>query len=103
MRRVLVDLARRRQAKKGGGELQRVSLCESDVSGEAPSAELESLDTALDDLARQDAAMMELVQLRYFAGLSIEATARVLGSSPATVKRQWIFARAWLLNAIDQK
>lgn len=97
MRRVLVDRARARLATKRGGELQQVTL--GDV--EAGDAENSSLDVlalheALERLAALDADQARLVELRYFGGLNIEDTAQTLGVSPATVKREWAIARAWL-------
>ena len=99
MRRVLVDHARARHAAKRGGDLrQRVSL-----SGLAQAAQDEddvvdvlALHDALDRLAVLDADQAKLVELRYFSGLTIDETATALGMSPATVKREWAIARAWL-------
>jgi RNA polymerase sigma factor (TIGR02999 family) len=100
MRRVLVDHARRHRAGKRGADLT-VSL---DVAPDVEIAEpidLLRLHDALTDLAREAALPARVVELRYFGGLSIEEAAEVLKSSPATVKRHWAFARAWLFRAMS--
>lgn len=97
MRRILVDHARHEgRAKRGGGAL-KVELSE-EVAGAAPAGDvdLEALDAALEELARLDPRQGRIVELRYFGGLSIEETAAVLDLSPATVKRDWTLARAFL-------
>jgi RNA polymerase sigma factor (TIGR02999 family) len=97
MRRVLVDRARARLATKRGGEFQQVTL--SDVeAGDAENASLDvlALHEALERLAALDPDQARLVELRYFGGLNIDDTAEALGVSPATVKREWAVARAWL-------
>ena len=99
MRRVLVDHARARHAAKRGGDLQRrVTL--SGLAQAAPDADdavdVLALHDALDRLAVLDAVQAKLVELRYFSGLTIEETATALRMSPATVKREWAIARAWL-------
>ncbi|MEZ4586642.1 MAG: sigma-70 family RNA polymerase sigma factor [Gemmatimonadales bacterium] len=97
MRRILVDHARRRRAqKRGGGEVQ-VTLDDvaADV-GSPASLDLVLLDDALNKLAALDARQAKVVELRFFAGLSVEEAAEALGTSPATVKRDWQFAKAWL-------
>lgn len=101
MRRVLVDHQRARLARKRGGHGLRVVL--SDDVHATPTREVDflALDYALDRLAEFDRGQAELVELRYFAGLTIEETARALGSSPATVKREWTVARAWLLAELE--
>lgn len=98
MRRVLVDYARERAAKKRGGDVERVTFVDLDVASEEPDLDLLELDEALGLLEAEDERLGRLVQLRYFAGLSIKETAEVMGTSPATVKRDWTFARAWLLE-----
>jgi RNA polymerase sigma factor (TIGR02999 family) len=96
MRRVLVDYARQRGAQKRGGAWMLVGLDEA-ADHPAPAAyDPCALDLALDRLARLDARQAEIVELRYFAGLSIAETAAHLGISPATVKRDWESARVWL-------
>jgi RNA polymerase sigma factor (TIGR02999 family) len=94
MRRILIDNARRRDAEKRGGDRQRQPL--DNIAAPAPDAELLALDEALQRLAAQDPVKAQLVELRYFAGLTSEQTAEVLGISPSTVDRHWAYARAWL-------
>jgi RNA polymerase sigma factor (TIGR02999 family) len=94
MRRILIDNARRKQAQKRGGDLQRQQL--ENVAGPEPDDELIALDEALHKLAVQDPAKAQLVELRYFAGLTSEEAAEVLGISPATADRHWAYARTWL-------
>jgi RNA polymerase sigma factor (TIGR02999 family) len=97
MRRILVDNARRKRRGKHGGGLRRVQLHDEAVPAlPAADEELLALDEALDRLAVQDPDAAQMVQLRYFAGLSVEETAQALGVSRSTVLRQWAFARAWL-------
>lgn len=103
MRRLLVERARARgAAKRGGAEHVQVTLNDALLAagGEATQLNLISLDSALEELARHDAQQARIVELRYFGGLSIEETAEALDISPATVKRQWTFARAWLARAL---
>ena len=96
MRRILVDHARARHAAKRGGNV-RVSTLDEAMAPPAESAvDLLALHEALDRLAVLDPDQARLVELRYFAGLNIEETAEALGVSPATVKREWAIARAWL-------
>jgi RNA polymerase sigma factor (TIGR02999 family) len=96
MRRILVNYAEARNAAKRGGDVARVTLDES-VSWEGGrELDLVSLDEALTSLAELDPRQARVVELRFFAGLSIEETAEVLGISPATVKREWSMAKAWL-------
>lgn len=100
MRRILVDHARRRRAgKREGGE--RVTLDESVAEAPAHSVDLVALDDALRKLAALDPRQAQVVELRYFAGLDIAEVAEALGISPATVKRDWTFARAFLQREID--
>jgi RNA polymerase sigma factor (TIGR02999 family) len=102
MRRVLVDHARKRSARKRGGEVRRVTLGDLGIPSRDPELELLALDEALTALAAEHERHARLVELRYFAGCSIAHTAEVLGVSPATVKRDWAFARAWLHARIDR-
>ena len=101
MRRILVENARRKRAVKHAGERLRVSLEGVDLAGESPPEQLLALDEALTRLAAEDPQKAELVKLRFFTGLSIEATAQALAISPATAKRWWTFARAWLLREVE--
>lgn len=109
MRRILVDHARGRSARKRGGDAVRVVLRETEgdaaaVDGSAVTVprdvELIDLDDALRALATLDPALVRVVELRYFAGLTVEEAAEVLGVSPATVKRDWVAARAWLFQRL---
>ena len=96
MRRVLVDHARAKLATKRGGELQQVTLSDAESGDADASLDVLALHDALERLAAIDADQARLVELRYFGGLGIEDTAEALGVSPATVKREWAVARAWL-------
>jgi len=96
MRRILVDFARRQGSRKRGGEVQRVSLEESLVVYGKRGADLVALDDALQTLAAFDARRSQVVELRFFGGLSVEETAEVLRVSPETVMRDWKVAKAWL-------
>jgi RNA polymerase sigma factor (TIGR02999 family) len=96
MRRVLIDYARRRRAAKRGGEMTRVTLDDFLAPSGSRQLDLLVLDEALAELAALDARQGQIVELRAFGGLSVEETAEVLGISPATVKRDWSFAQAWL-------
>jgi len=100
MRRILVDQHRARHAQKRGDGATMLTLSGVDVA--APDAlDLALLDGALDRLALQDARQAQIVELRFFGGLSIEDAAEVVGVSPATVKREWALARAWLKRELD--
>jgi len=102
MRRLLVERARARGAAKRGGAQVQVTLDEHMLgSDQGPSLDLVALDTALAELATLDAQQARIVELRFFGGLSVEETAEVLGISPATVKRHWTMARAWLLRELE--
>ncbi|MEZ5291939.1 MAG: sigma-70 family RNA polymerase sigma factor [Vicinamibacterales bacterium] len=98
MRRILVEHARARHAAKRGGHAPRVSIEDIDVPDETPAGDLdiEALDRALTALAEIDPRQARIVELRFFAGLTVEETAGVTGISPRTVKREWQVARAWL-------
>ena len=101
MRRILIDSARRHASVKRGSGGTKISLDEAaTVSGEAANESLLALDLALQELERVDAEQSRIVELRYFGGLTIEETAEVLKTSPATVKREWTMARAWLYQAL---
>jgi RNA polymerase sigma factor (TIGR02999 family) len=96
MRRILVDHARRKHAQKRGDGLERVTLADLDVAAHEPGIEVMALDEALTALRDEDPRLEQVVTLRYFAGLTVEQVAETLELSPATVKRDWTFARAWL-------
>jgi RNA polymerase sigma factor (TIGR02999 family) len=98
MRRILVDEARKRDcAKRGGGTIQ-IPIDEATSVSLEPAGNVVALDDALKTLETIDARQSEIVELRFFGGLSIEETAEVLKVSPGTVMRDWTFARAWLRN-----
>ena len=96
MRRILVENARRKRSLKRGGGLVRQELPEADLAAPEPREDLLALDEALDRLTAKDPAKAELVKLRYFAGLTGEQAAEILGISPATADRHWAYARSWL-------
>jgi RNA polymerase sigma factor (TIGR02999 family) len=101
MRRILIENARRRQAEKRGGALQRVDLDAVDVPATSPTVDILALDDALTRLAAEDPAKAELVKLRFFGGLSVEDAGRVLGISRATADRYWAYARVWLYTELN--
>ncbi len=100
MRRILVSYARSRHYSKRGGNARHVSLDEAPIVSEERSLEVVALDDALTALAVMDARKSQIVELRFFGGLSIEETAEVLGVSPGTVMRDWTLAKAWLRREI---
>jgi RNA polymerase sigma factor (TIGR02999 family) len=103
MRRILIDSARRHAAMKRGGPQEKLSLDEVPDLSLEPNTKLLALDEALKALAEMDPEQSRIVELRYFGGLTIEETAEVMKSSPATVKREWAMARAWLHQALTDK
>jgi RNA polymerase sigma factor (TIGR02999 family) len=103
MRRILVDHARQKQAEKRGDGLERVTLTDLEIGAPEPDLDVLAVNDALDRLAAEEPRLAEMVSLRYFAGMSIADTARALDLSPATVKRDWIFARAWLVEQIERQ
>ncbi len=105
MRRILVDHARRRQAiKRGAGErMEDVDELADVLASPVPDGQLVALDAALAQLAQMDERQAKVVELRFFGGLSVEETARILGLSPTTVKREWATARLWLMRAIQRQ
>jgi RNA polymerase sigma factor (TIGR02999 family) len=96
MREILIEQARRKGRLKRGGRRRRVELSEGLAWIEPPADDILALDEALGRLQAEDARLAEIVLLRYFSGLSVEETARVLGVSVSTLTRDWRFARAWL-------
>jgi RNA polymerase sigma factor (TIGR02999 family) len=102
MRRIVIDHARARQRIKRGGVQQPVTLDEAMIAGEARSIDVLALDEALTRLAQIDERQARIVELRYFGELSVEETAEVTGLSPATVKREWAMARAWLHSELTK-
>ena len=100
MRNVLVDHAVRRGAAKRGAGLNVLSIADTDAATEQPLDDLIALSEALDRLERLDARQAQVVECRFFGGLSLDETAAALRTSPATVSRDWTFARAWLHNEL---
>jgi RNA polymerase sigma factor (TIGR02999 family) len=102
MRRILVDHARARATAKRGAAQVMLSVDDVDVPGASGAAPIDllALDAALERLAAVDPRLARIVELRHFGGLSVAETARVLHSSPATVKRNWALARAWLFREL---
>jgi len=101
MRRVLVDIARkRRAARRGGADVVHIPVEDVDLPAEEPDADLVALDGALEELAAEDARKAQVVELRFFAGLSMEDVAQTLGISLRTAHNDWAFARAWLYRAL---
>jgi RNA polymerase sigma factor (TIGR02999 family) len=101
MRQILIERARARGAKKRGGAQPRVTLDEGLVAGGERSFDLVALDEALERLAAIDPEQARLVELRFFGGLTVEETANAMDISPATVKRHWAVARAWLARELE--
>jgi RNA polymerase sigma factor (TIGR02999 family) len=100
MRRILVENARRKARLKHGGGQQRQALDDVQIAVQPPSDDILALNEALEKLAKDHPKKAELVKLRYFAGLTIDQAAQILGISHATAERHWKFARAWLYEAI---
>ncbi len=103
MRRILVERARRVGALRRGGDRQRLSLDELDIAAPASEFDVVALDDAIRRMEREDERMARIVMLRYFAGLSIEETAELMGISPTSVKREWACARAWLYDELGHE
>jgi RNA polymerase sigma-70 factor (ECF subfamily) len=102
MRRILVDFARSRRYQKRGGGGERVAFDEALVIDVGRGHDLLALDDALDELARVDDRQSQIVVMRFFAGLTVEEIAGVLGVSTATVMRDWKLAKSWLLRELDR-
>jgi RNA polymerase sigma factor (TIGR02999 family) len=101
MRQILVEYARSRGTAKRGANAPRLALDAAMVIGQQTDIDVVALDRALQELTELDAQQGRIVELRFFAGLTIEDTSEVLGISPATVKRDWTTARAWLYRAMS--
>jgi RNA polymerase sigma-70 factor (ECF subfamily) len=101
MRRILVDMARAKGYQKRGGRMPVASLDDVEVASPEPGPDLVALHDALEALAVEDARKSQVVELRFFGGLTVNETADVLGVSPETVMRDWTFAKAWLLRALS--
>jgi RNA polymerase sigma factor (TIGR02999 family) len=103
MRQILVERARAHRAAKRGGAAHRVTLDEGLVSAGTRPIDLEALDEVLGRLEQHDPELARIVELRFFGGLTVEETAEELGTSPATVKRRWTLAKAWLLRELQRQ
>jgi len=101
MRRILVEAARRKKSLKRGGDRERLDLDDAVAVAPETHEDLDALDEALDRLAAHDPVKARLVELRYFAGLTIDQAAVALGVSAATAERYWAYARAWLRRQIS--
>jgi RNA polymerase sigma factor (TIGR02999 family) len=102
MRRILIDHARRKSARKHGGGLQRVDLSQIDVPARADDDTLLGINECLEALWQEDPRTAELVKLRFFGGLGVEEAAKILGVTGRTARRDWRFARAWLRDALSR-
>jgi RNA polymerase sigma factor (TIGR02999 family) len=102
MRRILIEGARRKQAERHGGGWQRHDLLEAELAIDSTSDELFAVDEALSKLAAGEPEIARLVELRFFAGLTLEEAARCLGTSVRTAHRHWAYARAWLRRELDR-
>lgn len=100
VRQIIVDYARTRKASKRGASFERVSF--SGVENEAATDEIDAIefDSVLDQLERKDPYLAQIIELRYFCGMTVEETARMLGVSISTLKRDWNYARAWLFSKL---
>lgn len=103
MRQILVDFARQRQQQKRGGEIQQVSLDEALTVSHQPNSDLVALDDALNELAKLNQRQCQVVEMRFFGGLSEEEIAEVLHISPRTVRNDWSFAKVWLLRQLNRR
>ena len=101
MRRILIDRARHRHARRHGGGLERVNIADFELAEPRNDDELLAVHEKLESLAAHDARKAELVKLRYFAGLTLEEAAAVLSIAVPTAKRDWAYARAWLYQEIS--
>src|SRR3989442_8538840 len=102
MRSILVDHARSHAYAKRGGGARKIGLDEAMIISQQRAAEVVALDDALKQLAEIDPQQSRIVELRFFGGLTIEETAEVLGLSPATIKREWSTAKAWLYHELSK-
>ena len=102
MREILIEQARRKASQKRGGHGQRIELADGLLYIEPPAYDVLALDEALQHLQTENPRLTEIVQLRYYIGLSVEETASVVGASVRTVKRDWRYARAWLARQLGK-
>jgi RNA polymerase sigma factor (TIGR02999 family) len=100
MRRILIENARRKRRERHGGDRDRVELHADIAAAPEPNDEILAVDEALEQLARDDPSLAELVKLHYFGGLTIEQAAELLGISPRTAYRHWAYAKAWLFRRL---
>jgi RNA polymerase sigma factor (TIGR02999 family) len=103
MRRILIDHARAKAGPRRGGGLRKLPLDVVELATTEDSEQILALDEAISRLEQQDPGAAEVVRLRFYAGLSVEDVAKATNSSPRTVKREWAFARAYLLQALQDK
>ena len=102
MREILVERARARAAAKRGGSRVRISLSGLQAEGREETMDVIALNDALDRLSQLDPQLVRIVELRFFGGLTVEETAKAMDSSPATIKRAWSMARAWLRREMER-
>jgi RNA polymerase sigma factor (TIGR02999 family) len=102
MREILIEQARQKGSAKHGGQVRRLDLTEGMAWIEPPSSDLLALDEAIQQLRAEDAYLAEVVELRYYSGLSVEETASLVGVSASTLTRDWRYARAWLARRLDR-
>ncbi len=102
MRQLLIDFARRRKAEKRGGNLTRISLVDGLIVVDEYDDKILELDSALNKLVKIDERLCKVVELRFFSGLNVDETAKVLECSPATIKREWSLAKAWLYKELKE-
>ena len=102
MRRVLIEAARKKKAEKRGGGWQRLELLDVELAVDSGGEDLFAVDEALSRLAKQEPEIAKLVELRFFAGLTLEEAAKSLDISLRTANRHWTYARAWLRREVDR-
>jgi RNA polymerase sigma factor (TIGR02999 family) len=102
MRRVLIESARRKKADKRGGDWQRLELLDAELAVDSTGDDLFAVDEALSRLAAQDPGVAKLVELRFFAGMTLKQTAEILNISLRSASRDWAYAQAWLRRELDQ-
>jgi len=100
MRRILLNRARDKGRMKRGGHLRRIDLDKVELAADAPHEDLAAIDEAIERLADESPECASVVKMRFFAGLSIEATAAALSISASTAKRHWAYARAWIFDVL---
>jgi RNA polymerase sigma factor (TIGR02999 family) len=103
IRRLVVDHSRRRRYAKRGGDAIQITIDQSETPGDRPGVDVLALDQALSELAKIDPRKSQVVEMRYFGGLSVEESAEVLRVSPETVKRDWKFAKSWLFRELRRR